>query len=141
MKTVIVKEDHSLADILDSLQNGAGQPGRDALYAIFPGVKVFLAAPALPEAWLKEAGGQASADLKVPFISATAKDGSRALVTFCDEASLKQALPDLFAVGMTGAQVVRIVQEQGLDAIMVRRGDFWAAIPKTDLPQLIKTAV
>ncbi|HEX5278270.1 MAG TPA: SseB family protein [Fluviicoccus sp.] len=135
MNTVVKQVDNSLKDILALMQSSPGQGMREAFYAVFPQSLVYFATPMLPEDWLK-ASGQADRDYRLPLMVAQAQDGSRGLVVFCDEADVKAAKPDMFAVGMKGKDVIALVLKEGLDAIMVQHGGFWAAIPRADAERL-----
>jgi hypothetical protein len=135
MNTVIKQDDNSLKDILAQLQGAPDAGVRAAFHAVFPQSLVYFATPMLPADWLA-ASGRADRDYRLPLRVAQAADGSRGLMVFCDEADVKAAKSDMFAVGMKGKDVIALVLKEGLDAIMVQHGGFWAAIPKADVERL-----
>ena len=139
MKTVYVKQDQSLQDILDSLAKTPSPSARAALYAVLPGSTMFVGTPMVPEEWLKAAGSPLG-EHKLPLMAAVADNGEKALVAFCDEASVKQASPEMFAICLGARDVIRMALQQGFDAMMVRHGENWAGIPREDLQRLSNPA-
>lgn len=135
MSTVIVKRDESLRNLMKSFEADPSPQNRLAVYAVFPQAMVYVGTPMVPEEWLKAAAGTSKAH-RLPLLTAMGRDNSRAIVAFCDEASVKQAGADLFAVCLKATELLKLVLAQDVDALMLKNGDFWMGIPREDLQKL-----
>ena len=135
MKTVYVKRDESLKDLFAVFQAFPTPANRQALYAVLTQAQVYVGSPLMDADILKGAGASA-AEHKLPLMTAVAKDGSRAVVAFCDEASLLQENRDLYPITLEAKQLMRMALNEGVDALMLKQGDFWLGVPKADLQRL-----
>jgi len=140
MTTVVVKRDESLSNLMDAFQLSPSDALRQALYQALAQAVIYVAAPMVPQGWLQSPGKTESLQA-LPLMTAVAKDGSRGVVAFCDEASAKQAGQDLFVLAVPAADLILLVLQQDFAALMLKKDQAWIGIPRGDLQVLGKTAV
>lgn len=137
MTTVVVKRDESLSNLMDAFQQAPSDALRQALYQALAQAVIYVAAPMVPQGWLQSPGKTDSLQA-LPLMTAVAKDGSRGLVAFCDEASAKRAGTDLFVLAVPASDLILLVLQQGFEALMLRKDEAWIGIPRADLQAMGK---